>query len=155
MSTGFTSHQVTMMSLSAAGMSMGGFPGALPDWSNLNVLQRNTLPPRAHFYSYPDQESALSFNREQSLYHSLNGTWKFHYDPSPFDAPIWETANTTSWDDIEVPGMWQLQGYGRPHYTNIDYPFSVTPPNVSYANPTGSYCESLRSLKTGKASRFD
>ncbi|KAH7006654.1 glycosyl hydrolases family 2, TIM barrel domain-containing protein [Fusarium venenatum] len=128
-----------MMSLSAAGMSVGAFPGVLPDWTNLNVLHRNTLRPRAHFYSYPDEESALSFNRDQSLFHSLNGTWKFHYDASPLDAPIWETANTTSWDDIEVPGMWQLQGYGNPHYTNIDYPFSVTPPNVSYVNPTGSY----------------
>ncbi|KAL5615788.1 hypothetical protein FOBRF1_004536 [Fusarium oxysporum] len=120
-------------------LSALGFPGAFPDWSNLNVLHRNTLPARAHFYSYPDQESALSFNRDQSYFHSLNGTWKFHYDNSPFDAPIWETANTSSWDDIEVPGMWQLQGYGHPHYTNIDYPFSVTPPNLSYVNPTGSY----------------
>ncbi|WZH40697.1 glycosyl hydrolases family 2 TIM barrel domain-containing protein [Fusarium acuminatum] len=120
-------------------LSAAGFPGALPDWTNLNILQRNNLPARAHFYSYPDQASALSFDRDQSFFHSLNGTWKFHYDPSPFDAPIWETANTTSWDDIEVPGMWQLQGYGNPHYTNIDYPFSVTPPNVSYVNPAGSY----------------
>ncbi|KAF5026800.1 hypothetical protein F66182_1084 [Fusarium sp. NRRL 66182] len=120
-------------------LTAAGFPGALPDWTNLNVLERNNLPARAHFYSYPSQEAALSFNREQSYFHSLNGTWKFHYDASPFDAPIWETANTTSWDDIQVPGMWQLQGYGNPHYTNIDYPFSVTPPNVSYVNPTGSY----------------
>ncbi|KAG5793101.1 hypothetical protein H9Q69_007839 [Fusarium xylarioides] len=120
-------------------LSAMGFPGALPDWSNLNILHRNTLPARAHFYTYPNQESALSFNHEQSYFQSLNGTWKFHYDISPLDAPIWQTANTSSWDDIEVPGMWQLQGYGHPHYTNIDYPFSVTPPNVSYVNPTGSY----------------
>ncbi|KAJ3548312.1 hypothetical protein NM208_g1069 [Fusarium decemcellulare] len=123
----------------AMALSAAGFPGALPDWTNLNVLHRNNLPTRAHFYSYPDQDSALSFDREQSYFHSLNGTWKFHYDISPFEAPVWETANTSSWDDIEVPGMWQLQGYGNPHYTNIDYPFSVTPPNVSYVNPTGSY----------------
>jgi beta-galactosidase len=120
-------------------LSAMGFPGALPDWSNLNILHRNTLPARAHFYTYPNQDSALFFNRDRSYFHSLNGTWKFHYDISPLDAPIWETANTSSWADIEVPGMWQLQGYGHPHYTNIDYPFSVTPPNVSYVNPTGSY----------------
>lgn len=116
-----------------------GFPGALPDWSNLNVLHRNTLQPRAHFYSYASEEAALSFSQEQSVFRSLNGTWKFHYDISPFEAPIWETANVSSWDDIEVPSSWQLHGYGIPHYTNIDYPFSVTPPNVSYMNPTGSY----------------
>ncbi|KAK2060640.1 hypothetical protein LY76DRAFT_675670 [Colletotrichum caudatum] len=53
--------------------------------------------------------------------------------------PLGKTANVTSWADIEVPGMWQRQGYGIPHYTNIDYPFPVTPPNVSHINPTGSY----------------
>ncbi|KAL4779023.1 glycosyl hydrolases family 2, TIM barrel domain-containing protein [Aspergillus varians] len=119
--------------------AVSGWPGFLPDWTNLNVLHRNTEPPRAHFYSYPNEDAALAFNREESLFHSLNGTWKFHYDTSPFEAPIWETANVTDWDDIEVPSAWQLQGYGRPHYVNIEYPFPITPPNVSYVNPTGSY----------------
>lgn len=115
------------------------FPGVIPDWSNLAILHQNTLPPRSHFYSYATEDAALSFDSEQSELYSLNGTWKFHYAASPFEAPIWETADTSSWDDIEVPGMWQTQGYGRPHYTNIDYPFPITPPNVSYVNPTGSY----------------
>lgn len=116
-----------------------GFPGVLPDWTNLDVLHRKVLAPRAHFYPYADEDAALSFDRDRAELLSLNGTWKFHYDPSPFEAPLWETANLTDWDDIEVPGLWQRQGYGFPHYTNIDYPFSVTPPNVSYLNPTGSY----------------
>ncbi|KAL3490661.1 glycosyl hydrolases family 2, TIM barrel domain-containing protein [Aspergillus germanicus] len=120
-------------------LAASGWPSALPDWSNLNVLHRNTLAPRAHFYSYPNEDAALTFDREESFFHSLNGTWKFHYDSSPYYAPNWEDANTSTWDDIEVPGVWQMQGYGRPHYTNIDYPFPVTPPNVSYVNPTGSY----------------
>lgn len=115
------------------------FPVGLPDWSNLAVLHQNTLPARAHFYSYTSEDAALSFDRQESEFYSLNGTWKFHYDPSPFVAPAWDSADTGSWDDIEVPGMWQRQGYGRPQYTNIDYPFPITPPNVSYVNPTGSY----------------
>ncbi|KAL2818008.1 glycosyl hydrolases family 2, TIM barrel domain-containing protein [Aspergillus granulosus] len=122
-----------------ASLAASAWPGSLPDWTNLNILHRNTLAPRAHFYSYPNEDAALTFNREESFFHSLNGTWKFHYDSSPYYAPDWETANTTTWDNIEVPGVWQMQGYGRPHYTNIDYPFPVTPPNVSYVNPTGSY----------------
>lgn len=125
----------TMGDMAAA----GAWPASLPDWTNLDVLHRNTLAPRAHFYNYANEDDALTFNRDNALLSSLNGTWKFHYDPSPFDAPIWETANTTDWDDIEVPGMWQRQGYGRPHYTNINYPFPVNPPNVSFVNPTGSY----------------
>ena len=115
------------------------FPGFVPDWSNLEILHNNTLPPRAHFYSYANDDAALSFDREQSQFLSLNGTWKFHYDQSPFEAPAWDTADFSSWDDIVVPSHWQLNGYGHPHYTNIEFPFPVTPPNVSYVNPTGSY----------------
>ncbi|CAG9947389.1 unnamed protein product [Clonostachys rosea f. rosea IK726] len=115
------------------------FPKAQPDWNNLQVLHRNKLSPRAHFYSYASEERALSFDREQSEYKSLNGTWKFHHDASPFEAPDWEEAEPLSWDDIKVPGLWQLQGYGRPLYSNVNYPFHVNPPNVPYLNETGSY----------------
>ncbi|ETN38299.1 uncharacterized protein HMPREF1541_06330 [Cyphellophora europaea CBS 101466] len=120
----------------SVGMSL---PGVVPDWTNLSVLHRNTLPPRAHFYNFASETAALSFDKYQSEYYSLNGTWKFRYDSSPFEAPAWESVDPSEWDDIEVPGMWQTQGYGHPHYTNIEYPFPVTPPNVSYINPTGSY----------------
>lgn len=113
------------------------FPNKQPDWNNLRVLHRNTLPPRAHFFPYSSETKALSFDREQSEYKSLNGTWKFHHAKSPFEAPDWEGA--LGWDDIKVPGMWQLQGYGRPLYTNVNYPFPVDPPNVPLLNETGSY----------------
>ncbi len=115
------------------------FPQSQPDWSNLKVLHKNTLPPRAHFFSYATEEEALSFNREQSEFKSLNGTWKFHYATSPFEAPEWASAEPLSWDEVKVPGMWQLQGYGRPLYTNVNYPFHVDPPNVPFENETGSY----------------
>ncbi|KAH8430721.1 uncharacterized protein LDX57_008383 [Aspergillus melleus] len=110
------------------------------DWNNLSVLQRNRLPARAHFYNYTDEASALTFNRENSaLYRTLNGAWKFHYALSPFEAPDWDIDNPELWDDITVPGMWQLQGYGHPQYTNVNYPFPVDPPNVPLENETGSY----------------
>ena len=41
--------------------------------------------------------------------------------------------------DITVPGHWQLQGFDRPVYTNIKYPFPCKPPVVPEANPTGCY----------------
>ncbi|KAL4865288.1 hypothetical protein BDV12DRAFT_174919 [Aspergillus spectabilis] len=115
------------------------FPQAKPDWNNLQVLHRNTLPPRAHFFSYSTEEKARSFDREQSEYKSLNGTWKFRHDASPFEAPEWAEVNPLSWADIKVPGVWQLQGYGRPLYTNVNYPIHVDPPNVPFENETGSY----------------
>ncbi|KAI9900910.1 hypothetical protein N3K66_005172 [Trichothecium roseum] len=117
------------------------FPETQPDWNNLRVLHRNTLPPRAHFFPYKTEEAALSFDREQSEYKSLNGTWKFRHDLSPFEAPEWSQVDPVAdeWDNVKVPGQWQLQGYGRPLYTNVNYPFHVDPPNVPHENETGSY----------------
>lgn len=115
------------------------FPQAQPDWNNLQVIHKNTLPARAHFFPYSTEEKALSLDREQGEYKSLNGTWKFHHAASPFEAPDWADADPLTWDDVKVPGMWQLQGYGRPLYTNVNYPFHVDPPNVPFENETGSY----------------
>lgn len=115
------------------------FPRSLPDWNNLTVIHKGALPPRAHFYSYVSDEKALTLDRQQSEYVSLNGTWKFRHDESPFEAPEWESADPLSWDDIKVPGMWQLQGYSHPTYTNVNYPFHVNPPHVPLLNETGSY----------------
>ncbi|CAH0026942.1 unnamed protein product, partial [Clonostachys rhizophaga] len=103
-------------------------------------LQRNRLPARAHFYNFEDEATALTFDAKKSSLHcSLNGRWKFRHDLSPLEAPEWDEAKPESWSDIVVPGMWQLQGYGRPHYTNVNYPFPVDPPNVPFENETGSY----------------
>ncbi|KAK7223389.1 hypothetical protein V2G26_011392 [Clonostachys chloroleuca] len=115
-------------------------PESQPDWNNLKVLQRNRRPTRAHFYNYEDEITALTLDRNKSaLYRSLNGSWKFRHDLSPLEAPDWAATDPNLWDDIVVPGMWQLQGYGSPHYTNVNYPFPVDPPNVPLENETGSY----------------
>jgi beta-galactosidase len=45
----------------------------------------------------------------------------------------------SDWSTIEVPGHWQLQGYGKPQYTNVLFPFPVDPPFVPSENPTGTY----------------
>jgi beta-galactosidase len=98
---------------------MGGthtFPTALPDWSNLEVLRRNTLPARASFFIYDNVKDALTRDVLKSKKLSLSGTWKFNLAKSPFDAPpefFERTFDVTGWGDIEVPGMWQLQGYGK------------------------------------------
>lgn len=116
------------------------FPLQRPDWANLAVLERNRLPTRAHFFNYRTEASALAADAAKGGYHqSLNGTWKFLHNESPFEAPAWEDVDPTTWDGIKVPGMWQLQGYDRPHYTNVNYPFPVDPPNVPLENETGSY----------------
>ena len=43
------------------------------------------------------------------------------------------------WREVEVPGLWTMQGFGRPHYTNVVMPFRDPPPNVPEQNETGIY----------------
>lgn len=95
------------------------------DYENPHVVQRNRLPPRAYFL--PKQKLLL------------NGLWDFHYATSPQLAPSPEETSGKDWHSIAVPGHWQLQGYGHPHYTNVVFPFPVNPPFVITENPTGSY----------------
>jgi beta-galactosidase len=126
---------------------MGAFPDT-PDWSNLSVLHRNTLPPRANFKIYNSESDALSRDESKAHVQSLAGTWKFHLANSPFEAPEgFEAADfdRSQWSDIPVPGMWQLQGFGKgPVYTNVAFPIFVDPPHAPFDdNECGSYVTSF------------
>lgn len=83
---------------------------------------------------------------------SLNGSWKFSYAPNPasrVEGFYKEEYNCTGWDNIQVPGHIQLQGYGRPQYVNTMYPWDglidLRPPHISPDhNPVGSYVKEFR-----------
>lgn len=113
------------------------------DFENIDLLHRNRLKSRAYFFSYGDRERALSYNRGLCKgFKLLNGEWKFYYANSPEESPEGFYNNEfdySSWSSIEVPGHMELQGYGKPHYTDLIYPFPVDPPYVPSENPTGIY----------------
>ncbi len=73
----------------------------------------------------------------------LDGSWRFAYLASPTLVTAKHIAAETrddSWPTITVPGTWQTQGYGAPHYTNVLYPFPEEPCEVPETdNPTGVY----------------
>ena len=82
----------------------------------------------------------------------LNGPWKFHYAKNPsatlpgFQDPDFDCS---AWDDIAVPAHIQLQGYDRPQYVNVQYPWDgheqVEPGQVpTRFNPVGSYVRTFR-----------
>ncbi|WP_028548324.1 glycoside hydrolase family 2 TIM barrel-domain containing protein [Paenibacillus sp. UNC451MF] len=120
---------------------------AIPDWQNIEVLARNIEPPHAGFIPYADAETALDNERAASPYYqSLNGNWDFHYTESYSQAPegfFDPSFITDEWDTIPVPSNWQLQGYGRPHYSSSYYPFPIDPPYVPHDNPVGCYRRSF------------
>ena len=119
------------------------------DWENEKIFCRHKEPGHATLMPYDDTNEALVGDRTKSKYYqSLNGMWKFKWFPKPGDANIEfysENYNTNEWDDISVPASWQLEGYGTPIYTNVNYPFQpVDPPNIPDNNPVGCYTRSFK-----------
>lgn len=75
----------------------------------------------------------------------LDGDWRFRLSsradlPCDFAEPHFDDSR---WGRIPVPSHWQLQGHGRPAYTNTAYPFPIDPPRVPDDNPTGDYRTSV------------
>ena len=116
------------------------------DWENPAVLGINKLPYHATLQlpsKWKDCEEIMS----------LDGQWKFHWSKDPESRPadfFREDYDVSEWDNIKVPGNWQLQGFGTPIYTNMTYPFQRNRPSVTSEppkdwtayenrNPVGSY----------------
>ncbi len=79
--------------------------------------------------------------------YSLNGLWKFSYAPNyasaipGFQEPEYDCR---SWEDIRVPAHIQMEGYHKPQYVNVQYPWdgrdAIKPGEIpEYFNPVASY----------------
>ncbi|GAA1491130.1 glycoside hydrolase family 2 TIM barrel-domain containing protein [Brachybacterium sacelli] len=85
---------------------------------------RNRLRGRAHLHSDAPELR-------------LDGIWEFRYGSRADGSDLGERA------EIEVPGLWQLQGHGAPQYTNVVYPIPRDVPHVPDENPTGHYSRTV------------
>ena len=122
------------------------------DWENPQIIGKNKEQTVATFSSYTNGDDAQRFSNPASE-KSLNGKWKFHWAPNPESRPVnfhQSDFNVSDWNEIVVPGNWQMQGFGTPIYTNINYPFKMEQPKVmltppdnftsfKFRNPVGSY----------------
>ena len=136
------------------------------DWHNQHVTQINREQIHVPWGAYESAAQAGNCDRDASAnVLSLDGTWKFHLAGSPERVPeeFWRDGfDSSSWSDIQVPGNWEVQGFGKPIYTNHIYPFALgkdeqylrkptlldppaaepfimNPPAVPRDNPTGCY----------------
>ncbi len=114
------------------------------DWENPEVFGVNKEAPRATAFPYSNSKEALIGKTKLSTYYkSLNGIWKFNWVYKPADRPVdfYKTDfDVSAWEEIKVPGNWELQGFGTPIYTNIKYPYEKNPPFINHShNPVGSY----------------
>ena len=114
------------------------------DWENPGLTGLNRELAHATMISFPDEQSALLAVIDNSTnYMSLDGTWKFHFSPSPEKRPYWffkDDYDIRDWDNTDIPSNWQMKGYDPPIYSNIEYPFKADPPRISHnINTVGSY----------------
>ncbi len=119
--------------------------GKTVDWENTYVIEKNKEPARSTFFSYADTVEAIKGSKPPWEM-SLNGKWKFYWAGRPCDRPkdfYKEDYEISNWEEIKVPGVWQLQGYDIPYYLSFDLPPAVKKrniPNIDHNdNPVGSY----------------
>ncbi len=110
-------------------------------WTRPEITQVGRLPMRSPLAPAPDVKTAKG-ERANPWVRNLDGEWKFllvdrpELAPTMFMAP---TINDDDWGDVTVPGLWTMQGYDRPIYTNVQMPFKGVPPEIPADNPTGLY----------------
>jgi len=118
------------------------------EWHDMQVNDINRFPTHTSFFAYENIEAAHAGNMKASAnYLSLEGKWKFkwveHANQRPTDFYA-EGYDDSQWGQMNVPGMWELNGYGDPIYVNIGFGwrghFKNDPPNVPEKdNHVGSY----------------
>lgn len=130
------------------------------DWENPAVVGIGKLPCHSTL-QLPSKES------ECKEIVSLDGQWSFCWSKNPEERPAdfyKADYDVSAWDKIQVPGNWQMQGYGKPIYTNMKYPFWMDAPRVTgepakdwyaydHRNPVGSYVTYIDIPSSGEAKR--
>ena len=114
---------------------------ALEPWSRPEITAWGRLPMRPRLVAYHSPQQALAADiLDRGATVDLNGTWDFRYFATPEEAGAYlsqrDGRHGESWQPITVPGNWTLQGWDKPHYTNVQMPFPDTPPNPPAQNPT-------------------
>lgn len=119
----------------------------------------NTLPPRSDHRWFASRQEALQ--GVSGFEQSLNGTWRIHHAPDLATRPDgFEAADldVSGWAEIPVPAHLQLHGFGRPHYTNVAYPWDgrvdIWPGELPEANPVGSYVRDFEVTELAEGERL-
>lgn len=97
---------------------------SLREWENPQITGVNKEPAHAAMTIYGVEADALG--GVSAYKRSLDGDWPFYYCGNESEVPAGFHEidyDVAGWTTIRVPGHWQLQGFGKPVYSNIRYPF--------------------------------
>lgn len=112
-------------------------------YEDLHILHEGTMPARAYYIPASERMADPVEHREASdRMQSLNGSWKFRFYNSIYEVKETFYAvgfDASDFDELKVPGVWQMAGYDVHQYTNIRYPFPFDPPYVPQDIPCGAY----------------
>ena len=118
------------------------------EWQDAGVNAVNRMPMHGSLFAYESPEATQAGDKTLSeRFVTLNGNWKFNWvrnaDQRPTDF-FRVGYNDKGWNDMPVPGLWELNGYGDPVYLNVGYAwrgwFKNDPPHVPVEqNHVGSY----------------
>lgn len=132
-------------------------------WENETIFAENKEVGHATYIPYTStkemEEDKEHYNYPWIMsgsksFKSLNGYWRFNLVSEPSKRPMdfyKEDYDNGKWDSIPVPSNWEMQGYDRPIYCNVEYPHDNTPPYINFRpgfndngekygiNPVGSY----------------
>ena len=126
-------------------------------YEDLNVMHDKTMPARTYYIPASVRMNDLVEHRERSdRFQLLNGEWKFRYYNSIYDVTesFYEKGyDVSGFDQVTVPGVWQMDGYDTHQYTNIRYPFPFDPPYVPQDIPCGAYVHNFEYHREKKASK--
>jgi len=137
---------VESYTLKERGFSVNETQKLLEILENPEIFQINRLNAHSDHRYYPSLDAAKK-QGQMPWRHLLNGTWQFNYSENLAKRPIgFECLNfeCKGFNEIQVPGHIQLQGYDRPHYVNTQYSWDghvdLQPPSIpQHYNPTASY----------------
>ena len=97
-------------------------------WENPYIIKDNKED--GHNTALPRASVKDAINGEEApLKFSLNGTWKFYWQQGVEYLRTdyyGDNFDDSSWDDIEVPSLWQLKGYGNPIYLCSSLPNALS-----------------------------
>ena len=122
------------------------------EWHDLQVNEINRLPLHTLHFAYDPNDfpgtGAEYLDKKKSMnYMSLDGTWKFNWVANADERPtdFYKTdLDDSKWKNIQMPGNWEMLGYGQPEYVNVGFAwrghFNQQPPAVpTKDNHVGSY----------------
>ena len=122
------------------------------EWHDLQVNEINRLPLHTLHFAYDPNDfpgtGAEYLDKKKSMnYLSLEGTWKFNWVANADERPtdFYKTdLDDSKWNNIQMPGNWEMLGYGQPEYVNVGFAwrghFDQQPPAVpTKDNHVGSY----------------